>query len=330
MSTQILQIQRLIAGPVGAGATLLFDSTVISAGNMTYDNVTGLVSLNEPGTYEVHWWVATQSSVSGVGVGFELFTSQEAVILGNSPAKIGEVVGMGLIKVETAPATVGLRNSGGGMIYDSAAMPVKASLAVIGQENRTETSMTCFAMRQLANLLEQMITAYGSSTWSVFMNTLPSYSGQPIDLYQAPGAAGPWFLRLLDGGGSYQALALGNLNAVYPGEGTVWDPAFTFLPLPEPVPEGCDADAAFGVVSYVPVGTDLSMNMGPNVSASGRVYRNEPGVLVLSDDDGNTPIVVSSLRIARLLTTSDPLSFLSGRSTEKAALPKIEVLPVKG
>ena len=130
-----LQVERLTAGTVESNTNVIFDSTLISIGNISYNNATGVITILEAGTYEFDWWVATQSSVSTIGAGFSLVSSQGDVIIGNSPIKTGEVVGVGVIEVLTAPVTVELRNSSSATIYYSTVVPVKASLAVIGTDD---------------------------------------------------------------------------------------------------------------------------------------------------------------------------------------------------
>ena len=130
-----LQVERLTAGTVESNTNVIFDSTLISIGNISYNNATGVITIQEAGTYEFDWWVATQSSVSTIGAGFSLVSSQGDVIIGNSPIKTGEVVGVGVIEVLTAPVTVELRNSSSATIYYSTVVPVKASLAVIGTDD---------------------------------------------------------------------------------------------------------------------------------------------------------------------------------------------------
>ncbi len=137
-----LQVERLIAGTVESNANVIFDSTVISTGNISYDNVTGVITIQEAGRYEFDWWVATQSSISAIGAGFALVSSQGDTIIGNSPIKTGEVVGVGIIEVVTAPVTVALRNNSNATIYYSTIVPVKASLAVIGTDDTGMTGPT--------------------------------------------------------------------------------------------------------------------------------------------------------------------------------------------
>lgn len=97
--------------------------------------MSGTITLQEPGIFEFVWWVATQSSVSDAGISFMLVSSQGDTIIGSSPVMAGEVVGNGIIEVETAPVTVELRNGTNAAIFYSDFVPVKASLTVIGKTN---------------------------------------------------------------------------------------------------------------------------------------------------------------------------------------------------
>jgi len=142
MSNIALQIERIAAGSVAVSANVLFDSIVYSNGNINYNSVTGFIAFNEPGQYQLDWWVNTQSSISTTGAGFALVSSQEGIIIGNSPIKTGEVVGVGVIEVVTAPVTVELRNISGATIYYPTIVPVKASLAVIGIDEMGITGPT--------------------------------------------------------------------------------------------------------------------------------------------------------------------------------------------
>ena len=138
----LLQVERLIAGTIESNANVIFDSTVISSGNISYDNATGVITIQEAGSYEFDWWVASQSTPSTIGAGFALVSSQGDTIVGNSPIKTGEVVGVGVIEVVTAPVTVALVNNSSAAIYYSQIVPVKASLAVIGTDDTGMTGPT--------------------------------------------------------------------------------------------------------------------------------------------------------------------------------------------
>ncbi|MDF2653720.1 MAG: hypothetical protein K0R19_194, partial [Bacillota bacterium] len=111
MSNIALQIARVAAGSVAVGANVIFDNTIFSAGNISYNPVTGVITFNEAGRYEINWWVATQSSQSVTGASFALTSSQGDTLIGNSPIKTGEVTGFGIIEVVAAPVTLSLVNT---------------------------------------------------------------------------------------------------------------------------------------------------------------------------------------------------------------------------
>ncbi|MDF2567792.1 MAG: hypothetical protein K0R90_1248, partial [Oscillospiraceae bacterium] len=131
MSNIALQIERLAAGTVASSGNVIFDSVIYSAGNITYNSLTGVITFNEAGRYVLDWWVATQSSPSGIGAVFALSSSQGDFLEGNSPIKTGEVVGIGIVDVVEAPVTVSLVNATPSIFYYSAAVPVKATLVVV-------------------------------------------------------------------------------------------------------------------------------------------------------------------------------------------------------
>ncbi|MDF2877689.1 MAG: hypothetical protein K0S30_785, partial [Clostridia bacterium] len=60
MSNIALQVERLAAGTIPSGGAVVFDNIVYSAGNISYNAVTGVITFNEPGRYVLDWWVATQ------------------------------------------------------------------------------------------------------------------------------------------------------------------------------------------------------------------------------------------------------------------------------
>lgn len=111
MSNIALQIERLATGSVAVGSNVIFDNVVYSAGNISYNPATGVITFNEAGRYEINWWVATLSSTSTNGAVFAISSSQGDLIVGNSPIKTGEVVGVSIVNVAVAPVTVSLKNS---------------------------------------------------------------------------------------------------------------------------------------------------------------------------------------------------------------------------
>ena len=131
MANMNLQLELLSGTMIAPNNNVLFDAVVFSEGNITYNAGTGVITINEPGRYLVNWWVATQSSQSAIGAVFALISSQGDDLVGNSPNKTGEVVGAGIIAVDTAPITLSLVNNSLSNFFYSTAVPVKAGLTLI-------------------------------------------------------------------------------------------------------------------------------------------------------------------------------------------------------
>ncbi|MGB8450814.1 MAG: hypothetical protein WCD89_00640 [Anaerocolumna sp.] len=131
MSDIALQIERSIAGSVLAGNNVVFNTVVYSAGNISYNSGTGVITFNETGRYIINWWVATQSTLSTNGIVFALSSSSGDFLEGNSPIKTGEVVGTGIIDVVAAPVTVSLINGGMTEVFYATNVPLTATLVVV-------------------------------------------------------------------------------------------------------------------------------------------------------------------------------------------------------
>lgn len=131
MANIALQVERLASGSVATGANVVFDTTVFSAGNIVYDPGTGLITFNEAGRYLVEWWVATQSAPASTGAIFAISSSQGDFLEGNSPAKTGQVEGVGIIEVVSAPIAFSLVNASPATFSYASAVPVKATLVVV-------------------------------------------------------------------------------------------------------------------------------------------------------------------------------------------------------
>ena len=141
MSNIALQIERTLTGSVANNANVVFEDIVYSAGNISYDNTTGEITFNEVGRYIFDWWVATQTAATSPAVIFTLTSTQGDNLEGNSPNKLGVVVGIGIVDVITAPVTVTLVNESGNNVVYSSAVPVQASL-VVYQDDSSDSGST--------------------------------------------------------------------------------------------------------------------------------------------------------------------------------------------
>lgn len=155
MSNKALQIERQLDGMVGSAQNVIFNSTVFTAGNIIYNDATGIVTFMEAGLYTVNWWIATQSS-AGQGAVFSLISSQGESIRGASPIKTGEVTGFGIIEVLSTPVTVSLVNSGSADFYYSSIVPVKAALLIVEEDSTVQPSYVQLFDRNYTNELTSL------------------------------------------------------------------------------------------------------------------------------------------------------------------------------
>ncbi len=125
-----IQVARLTSGSVLMNNNVIYDSTIESEGNISYNTGTGLVTLSETGKYAAYWWIATQTGQSTNGMAFDLVTSQGDQIAGNSPIKSDEVTGFGIINIDAAPVTLSIQNTSNNTIYYSTSVDTKASLMI--------------------------------------------------------------------------------------------------------------------------------------------------------------------------------------------------------
>jgi hypothetical protein len=176
-------------------------------------------------------------------------------------------------------------------------------------------STGCFAVRQLANLLEQIAILYPATTMTLFVDQLATLSGVAIGVYTAPGADAPGLL-IIQSGSDYGYVSLSRIAAIYLGAGSVYDPNITYLTPPDPYSPGCDTDYILAVQSSMSIGDQISFGAATNTTGSGEVYINEPGIMVLSDGAGNTPVFIFTPQIRYMVKDSLPLAIMSSE-TEK-------------
>ena len=110
MSNIAMQLVLTSTTSVTVGNRVLFNTTLYSSGNITYNSSTGIITFLENGRYIIDWWLAVQTSNSTNGLAFSLTSSQGDNIISNSPIKTTQVYGMGIIDVLSAPVTLSLVN----------------------------------------------------------------------------------------------------------------------------------------------------------------------------------------------------------------------------
>ena len=136
-----LNIERTLDSNVLPGANVIFDNNILQSGDVSYNNATGVITFNQPGSYIVNWSVVTETTLSDVGVVFALSSSTGDFIRGDSIQKTGEVTGFGIIHVVASGETLSLVNATSDDIFYSSIVPIKASLMLF-QETVSVTGAT--------------------------------------------------------------------------------------------------------------------------------------------------------------------------------------------
>ena len=140
MSIQ-LQIERTAAQTVAVGSNVLFNNVPVLSGAISYNPATGVITMNQVGTFIINWFVAVEATLSETGTVFALISSGGQDIVGNSCRKTGEASGFGIVNVEAVGETVSLVNTSTDPIALQPIVPIKASLIVF-EEVQSETGPT--------------------------------------------------------------------------------------------------------------------------------------------------------------------------------------------
>lgn len=178
----------------------------------------------------------------------------------------------------------------------------------------SENSATNFCYSQLAHIIQQIIMFYPTNTVVVYTKglTASSISGTPYQLYASPGANNGALFIVMDNG-QEQTIPLNSITAIYTGDGTVYNPAFTYLPVPTFTP-GYDTNLILAYYDYLSSKSDVGIYTGSNVHATGTIYKNQYGIVVLSDGSGNTPVFIPVLPITAIIPTANLAKAESSKS----------------
>lgn len=130
-----LQLQSNTMQTITNGANVIFNTEISrQSPYITYNNITGLVTIRKSGVYHIEWWTATEGILAGTdtGVTFSIITSAGHNIKASSPITVGQIVGNALIEIFASydvPVTLRLVNQTNGTV-GLAQTQVKANLIV--------------------------------------------------------------------------------------------------------------------------------------------------------------------------------------------------------
>jgi len=118
---------------VAVNRNILFDNIFLLEEAITYDSTTGVITVNQAGTFVVNWTISTLTTLSTNGSVFALITSNGERIVNNNCRRTGEVSGFGIINAVTPGVTISLINASTHPIVLQPVVPIKASLTLFAE-----------------------------------------------------------------------------------------------------------------------------------------------------------------------------------------------------
>ena len=113
------------------GGNIIFDTAInAQSPDISYDPLSGLFTVNQPGNYFISWWVATDGAGASTNLWFSVQVSALSPVPGATPIVTGQLNGSAFVTVSSAPATVGLLNTTANTIA-LASTPVQANLVIL-------------------------------------------------------------------------------------------------------------------------------------------------------------------------------------------------------
>ena len=130
LSGMQLQLQIADQVTIGDNENVIFDTVISSFSSaISYDDTTGIITINDNGVYYINWWIATDGSISAAFTIFSIDVSGGPVISSNTPIQSDNMSGNALLNVTNAPVTLSLVNHTGNDVFLGSI--IKADLTII-------------------------------------------------------------------------------------------------------------------------------------------------------------------------------------------------------
>ncbi len=168
-----------------------------------------------------------------------------------------------------------------------------------GATGSNEDTMSCFCVSQMRNIIQQIIVLYPNDNLIVAMESGDNVSGRPGSLLPGPATNlhSGLFELVNTGGVPQEGVSLCRIVSIKITS-SVYNNNITYLPAPDPKLVGCDADCEEAIRGYIPAGTQsVDIKAGGQTVANGDVLINEPGIVVVTDPNGDNPAFVSLCKV---------------------------------
>ncbi|MEG1027749.1 MAG: collagen-like protein, partial [Oscillospiraceae bacterium] len=154
------------------------------------------------------------------------------------------------------------------------------------------SSMQCFCVKQMRNILQQIITKYPTDTLVVSMKSGETATGRAGSLLSGANAG---LFQLINAQSEPQeAVSICNIVAVSITSASY--KAMDFLSAPSTLND-CGADCNSAIRAYIPIDTNAKIKADGKTVADGKVVANADGMIVTVNENDLNPIFVSTCSI---------------------------------
>lgn len=128
-----VQLQGAVA-TIPNGDPVIFDTVITdNSPNISYDTVTGEITVTESGTYYIDWWLSADGAGLATTIDLSIVTSTGETITASSPSVTEQITGNALLDITAsvnAPVTIQLINTTGDDIFVGVTT-VRADLTIV-------------------------------------------------------------------------------------------------------------------------------------------------------------------------------------------------------
>lgn len=164
-----------------------------------------------------------------------------------------------------------------------------------GPAGSNANSATCFCVKQMRNIIQQIITLYPTDNLIVTLEGGNNVSGRPGSLLPAPNNnPNSGLFQLVNAQGTpEEAVSICRIVSIKITS-SIYNNAITYLTQPNPLPIGCDANCEVAIRSYLPIGTqNIDIKAGGQTVAQGKILKSEYGMVAVVDNNNSNPTFVS-------------------------------------
>ncbi|MEG2250772.1 MAG: hypothetical protein RSD09_04240 [Bacilli bacterium] len=164
-----------------------------------------------------------------------------------------------------------------------------------GDSGNMSNTTTCYCVRQLKKVIEQLIILYPNKMCKVTTEYGTILNGKLGSLIPA---SNPNLLQLVNGSGALdEVISLCKIASIEVN-GAQYNETITYLPNPTQSLIGCDTNCYEAFKNYLPVGTAKAvLKAGSKPIAMGKVLKNVYGMVVIVLANNENPTFVSLCKV---------------------------------